>query len=123
MQELSLLAEKVGESGDIQIIQQPATETLMVPVNDPVNNGSFFAGEALVSSAVVQVNKVNGWAMVLDDKADFALNIAILDGAYGAGVEQDSIRRLAAQGKENHRQQKSKREKKVGSTKVSFDLM
>jgi alpha-D-ribose 1-methylphosphonate 5-triphosphate synthase subunit PhnG len=117
------LAKKVEENGNVLIIQQPSTETLMVPINDPVTHGSFYAGEALVSSAIVQVNSVNGWAMVMDDRADLALTIAILDGAYGAGVEQDSIQRLAVQGKENHRQHMSKTEDKVAATKVSFDLM
>lgn len=117
------LGQKIKWCAEVQIVQQPTEQTLMLPVADPVNQGSFYGGEALVTSAIVRVNKSEGWAMVMDRQEGLALNIAILDGAYAAGVEEKAIVFLAKKGKEIHEKNIKKVEKQVAATRVSFDLL
>jgi len=122
-EKISSLCQQVRKQTDIQIIQQPTEQTLMLPITDPVNQGLFFGGEVLVTSAIVRVNGFDGWSMVLDEYPDLARNIAVLDGAYAANIEQKGIRYLAAQGRKRHEQDLSDTASQVGATRVSFDLM
>jgi alpha-D-ribose 1-methylphosphonate 5-triphosphate synthase subunit PhnG len=107
----------------VEIIQKPTRQTLLLPVKDPINKGSFFSGEVLVTSTIVQVNNENGWAMVLDENNDLSRAVAILDGAFAAGILQQPILRLAEKGKNVIRDEEEKINRKVEETRVSFDLM
>jgi alpha-D-ribose 1-methylphosphonate 5-triphosphate synthase subunit PhnG len=121
--EINTLSQQIKCRANVQIIQQPTAQTLMLPIDDPVNQGTFYGGEVLVSSAIVQVNDVDGWAMVMDDTPVLALSIAILDAAYAAGVEQEAIAKLVQQGRQRHEQNLQNTQTEVAATKVSFDLM
>lgn len=121
--EISALCQRIRHQADVRIIQQPNEQTLMLPFADPVNQGSFYGGEVLVTSAVVRVNEVDGWSMVLDDPPDLARNIAILDGAYAACIEEDEIRKLAVRAKNRYEKNLSQTQSQVNATRVSFDLM
>lgn len=121
--EIYALCQQIKCRADVQIIQRPTAQTLMLPVNDPVNQGSFYGGEVLVSSAIVRVNNVDGWAMVMDEMPVSALSLAILDAAWAAGVEQNSIDRLVLQGEKRHKENIKNTETEVAATRVSFDLM
>ena len=121
--EIYSLCQQIKCREKVQIIQQPTAQTLMLPVDDPVNQGTFYGGEVLVSNAIVRVNEVDGWAMVMDETPVSALSLAILDAAYAAGVEQKAIDRLVQQGKDRHEQQIQNTETKVAATRVSFDLI
>ncbi|MBL4902823.1 phosphonate C-P lyase system protein PhnG [Desulfocapsa sp. AH-315-G09] len=121
--ELNALSQQIQRLANVQIIQQPTAQTLMLPVDDPVNQGTFYGGEVLVSSAIVQVNDVDGWAMVMDDGQALALSLAILDAAYAAGVEQEAIAKLVQQGRKRHEENLRNTQTEVTATKVSFDLM
>ncbi|HID03968.1 MAG TPA: phosphonate C-P lyase system protein PhnG [Desulfobacterales bacterium] len=121
--EIYALCQQIRCRADVQVLQQPTAQTLMLPVTDPVNKGSFYGGEVLVSSAIVRVNDVDGWAMVMDEMPVSALSLAILDAAWAAGVEKNSIDKLVHQGEERHKQNIKKSETEVAATRVSFDLM
>lgn len=121
--EVYALCQQIKCRADVQVIQQPTAQTLMLPVDDPVNQGSFYGGEVLVSSAIARVNDVDGWAMVMDENPVSALSLAILDAACAAGVEQKAIEKLVLQGEERHKQNIKNSETEVAATKVSFDLM
>lgn len=120
---LSALCEKIGKETAIELIQKPTSQTLIVPVRDPINQGTFISGEVLVTSAIVQVDGVNGWAMVMDDNPDMATSLAVLDGAYAAGIRKMEIVGLAEQGKEAVDRQHADMNARVYSTRVSFDLL
>lgn len=121
--ELSALFEKIAREATIEIIQKPTSQTLLVPVHDPINRGSFFSGEVLVASAIVQVNGKNGWAMVMDDKPDLATSLAVLDGAFAAGVRKTEVTALAEQGKKTIASQNGVVNARVQGTRVAFDLL
>ncbi|MCF8056390.1 MAG: phosphonate C-P lyase system protein PhnG [Desulfocapsa sp.] len=120
---LFALVQKVQCCSEVQVIQQSTEQTLMLPVTDPVTQGTFYGGEVLVNSAIVRVNTVEGWAMVLDQHPTRALHIAILDGAYAAEVEKEAIVDLAGKGQKLHGQMNKDVDRQVASTRVSFDLM
>jgi alpha-D-ribose 1-methylphosphonate 5-triphosphate synthase subunit PhnG len=122
-QEILRLCEKISNKATVEIIQKPTRQTLLLPVKDPINKGSFFSGEVLVTSTIVQVNNENGWAMVLDENDELSRAVAILDGAFAAGILQQPILRLAEIGKNIIRDEEEKINRKVEDTRVSFDLM
>ena len=64
IEELKKLYEKIDENYGVKILTAPTEQTLLVPVKDPISNGSFYAGEVLVTSTIVEVKDTKGWAMV-----------------------------------------------------------
>jgi alpha-D-ribose 1-methylphosphonate 5-triphosphate synthase subunit PhnG len=95
----------------------------MLPVSDPVNRGLFYGGEVLVTSVIVQVNGVNGWAMVMDEGEDLAFDLAVLDGGYAAGIEREEIEDLVGRARGDYAAEMAKIAADVAATRVSFDLM
>lgn len=122
-QEVAALAKKIEGLSQILVIQQPVAQTMMLPVEDPVSQGLFYGGELLVSSAIVRVNGVEGWGMVMDEQLPLALHIAILDGAWAANIERGAIDRLSDKGKEIHNKAVQSADSRVQATRVSFDLL
>lgn len=121
--EVTVLAEKIEALNTILVIQQPVAQTIMLPIEDPVSQGLFYGGELLVTKAIVRVNGVEGWGMVMDEQLDLALNIAILDGAWAADIERGAINSLSTKGKAIHKQSIQADDSKVSATRVSFDLL
>lgn len=121
--QLFALCEKVANKAQVVLMQKPTQQTLLLPVKDPITGGEFISGEVLVTSAIVQVNSVNGWAMVMDQRSKVARAIATLDGAYAAAIYTDQIIRLVEQGKNTLEEKLAEENRKVEDTRVSFDLM
>lgn len=120
---LAALRGKIEAEAEVELVRKPTAQTLLVPVDDPINGGSFIGGEVLVTSAIVHVNAVAGWAMVMDDMPDLAISVAMLDAAFAAGIRIDEIVLLALRGKDLYEQKNSERNNRVKSTKVAFDLL
>lgn len=123
LDQIQHLAEQINQQAGVRILQNPTQQTLMVPVLDPVTNTKFYCGEVLMTSAVVQVESTNGWAMVMDDNPELALNVAILDGAWGADISRESIQELVVLGHRKKTCRIQKEQAEVAATKVNFDLM
>lgn len=121
--DLTSIRQLIENSGSIELIQKPTSQTLLVPVKDPINEGSFLSGEVLVTSCIVRVNSTNGWAMVQDDNPELAVSIAILDGAYAADFYKEEIIELAKKGRRAAEQENSGLNARVNSTRVTFDLL
>lgn len=121
--ELMKLVECIVESSNVSILANPAQQTLMVPVLDPVTKKKFYSGEILVTQAIVDIDGNKGWGMVMDKKADLALAVAICDAAYGAGIKKDEITSLAEKAGEILSRRLKEEAEKASSTKVSFDMM
>lgn len=123
MEEINGLCDQIKERAAVKVVQKPTPQTLMVPVKDPINGGEFLGGEVLVTSAIVQVDGNNGWAMVMDDSSELALHLAIIDGAFGAGIAVDDIVRVGELGRWAYNTEKEKLNGQVASTRVAFDLL
>lgn len=123
LEEIIFIRKQIEETATVELIQKPTSQTLLVPVKDPINNSSFISGEVLVTSSIVQVNGTNGWSMVLDDNPEQAVSIAILDGAYGADILTEKIIKLVDAGKQHCHKENEKLNSRINSTRVSFDLL
>ncbi len=120
---LGEVCRNVEKQAVVTLLQEPTVQTLMLPVDDPVNGGGFYAGEVLVTSAIVQVGDSKGWAMVMDENPELATRVAILDAAFAADIERAAITTLVENGRKGYQQRTRTLASQVAATRVSFDLM
>lgn len=123
LEKLEILYKKIKKAYDVKILTTPTEQTLLVPVKDPISNGTFYAGEVLVTSTIVQVEDTKGWSMVMDTNEKLSLYIAVLDACYEKNIFKDEIKNLLKQAKKENEKETKKQNQKVNSTRVSFDLM
>lgn len=121
--ELEKIYKKIDQDYKIKVLTKPTEQTLLVPVKDPISGGSFYAGEVLVTSTIVQVEKTKGWSMVMDLNEEKSLYIAVLDACFEANIYKENIESLLLDAKQGREESIKKTNKKVNSTRVSFDLM
>jgi alpha-D-ribose 1-methylphosphonate 5-triphosphate synthase subunit PhnG len=120
---LSEVCRRIETHSTVTLLQEPTLQTLLLPVADPVTEGSFFAGEVLVTSAIVQVADCKGWAMVMDEAPELARCVATLDAAFAAGMERQAVIALVEDGQNRHAQKTRELASQVEATRVRFDLM
>ncbi len=113
----------VAGCAHVEFVGKATPQTLLVPVRDPITGGTFFAGEVLVTSCIVRVNEVPGWAMVMDDRPELAGLVATLDAAFAAGIRIAEITALAGNGSRVLAQNNSEMNRRSSATRVSFDLL
>ena len=123
VEELLFLSDAVEKQAQVELLRKPTSQTLLVPIHDPINRGSFISGEILVTSALVQVNTINGWSMVMDDNPETAVSVAILDGAFAGDILKEQITQLARRGRENVEKEQAELNTRVNATRVAFDLL
>lgn len=123
IEELKKLYEKIDENYGVKVLTAPTEQTLLVPVKDPISNGSFYAGEVLVTSTIVQVENTKGWAMVMDSNEELSLYIASLDACFEGNIYKNEITNILENAKNNNEEKNRKINQKVNSTRVSFDLL
>lgn len=123
---LEELYNKIKNELEVVVLQSPVQQTLLQPIFDPISKGEFYAGELLVTTAVVQVGNDSsnkGWAMVQDDNEKLSLYIAVCDGCFGANLFKEEIEALAAKTVQNIQKLQKELNKKINATRVNFDLM
>jgi alpha-D-ribose 1-methylphosphonate 5-triphosphate synthase subunit PhnG len=123
LEKLEKLYKKIDKKFGITILSNPSSQTLLVPVKDPISGGEFYAGEVLVTSTIVEVNKNKGWSMVQDENEQLSLYIATLDAVFENEEFKDDIIKLCKKTNKKIQERKNILNKKVNSTRVSFDLM
>ena len=123
IEELKKLYEKIDENYGVKVLTAATEQTLLVPVKDPISNGSFYAGEVLVTSTIVQVEDTKGWSMVMDSNHESSLYIASLDACFEANIYKDEITNILEKAKNDNEEKNKKTNQKVNSTRVSFDLL
>lgn len=120
---LFALVERIVDSREVNILASPSQQTIMLPVKDPMAGTIFYGGEILVTQALVDVDGVKGWSMIMDKKPELALAVAICDACFEAGIEAEFISEMAEAADERLSTEIEEESVKVASTKVSFDLM
>ncbi|MGB7402869.1 MAG: phosphonate C-P lyase system protein PhnG [Arcobacter sp.] len=123
LEKLEKLYKKIDKKFGITILSNPSSQTLLVPVKDPISGGEFYAGEVLVTSTIVEINKNKGWSMVQDENEQLSLYIATLDAVFENEEFKDDITKLCKKINKKIQEKKNILNKKVNSTRVSFDLM
>lgn len=123
IEELEKLYKKIKENYRIKVLTKPTEQTILVPIKDPISGGSFYAGEVLVTSTIVQVEQTKGWSMIMDTHENLSLYTAVLDACFEADILKNEIIDLLTEAR-NIKDEKIKHtNQKVNSTRVSFDLM
>lgn len=120
---LKKLYKKIDEKLGVMVVSKPSNQTLLVPIKDPISNGEFYAGEVLVTSTIVEVNKNKGWSMVQDEHEKLSLYIACCDAAFDFPQFKDEIIKLCKEINSDLEKEQKILNKKVNSTRVNFDLM
>jgi len=123
LDELQSLYKKIKKNHDVKILTTPTEQTLLVPVKDPISGGSFYTGEVLVTSTIVEVDGNKGWSMVMDSNEKLSLYIAVLDACFEKNILKDEIKELLKEAKKENNKKTKKQNQKINSTRVSFDLM
>lgn len=123
IEKLKNLYEKIDEKYKVKVLSIPTEQTLLVPVKDPISNGSFYAGEVLVTSCIVQVENTKGWSMVMDSDDELSLYIATFDACFEASIYKEEIINLLKEAKKQNDEKTKIINRKVNSTRVSFDLL
>jgi alpha-D-ribose 1-methylphosphonate 5-triphosphate synthase subunit PhnG len=123
IEELKNLYEKIDEEYGVKVLTIPTEQTLLIPVKDPISNGSFYAGEVLVTSSIVEVKKTKGWAMIIDSNNELSLYVATLDACFEANIYKDEIINILQNAKNENDEKNKIINQKVNSTRVSFDLL
>ncbi|WP_072680672.1 phosphonate C-P lyase system protein PhnG [Arcobacter sp. LA11] len=123
LDKLQNLYKKIKKNHDVRILTTPTEQTLLVPVKDPISGGSFYSGEVLVTSTIVEVEKTKGWSMVMDSNEKLSLYVAVLDACFEKNIFKDEIKELLKEAKKEIMKETKKQNQKINSTRVSFDLM
>ena len=68
------------------IVKEPGKTLTMIKMREPVKQSLFYIGEVIVCEAVVEIDGVQGFAVIMGNDAEKALNMAIIDAAANKGV-------------------------------------
>jgi alpha-D-ribose 1-methylphosphonate 5-triphosphate synthase subunit PhnG len=123
LETLKKVYKKIDKKFGVMVVSKPSSQTLLVPIKDPISQGEFYSGEVLVTSTILEVNKHKGWSMVQDDNEKLSLYIACCDAAFEFAEFKQEIIDLCEETKSMLDYQQLILNKKVNSTKVNFDLM
>ena len=103
------------------IIKEPGKTLTMIKMREPVKQSLFYIGEVIVCEAVVELDDVKGFAIVMGDDTEKTLNMAIIDAAVNKGVFTCMDTLLALEKEQNDR---VKRENAMHlKTMVNFESM
>jgi len=80
------LSGKIQQSHQPVIIKEPGKTLTMIKMREPVKQSLFYLGEVIVSEAAVEINGMKGYAVVMGDDLEKALDMAIIDAAINCGI-------------------------------------
>lgn len=83
--ELSLA---ISSRRKVAIIEEPRGGLVMIKARETAKNGLFYLGELLVTEAKVQVEGRIGLGIVAGDESEAARDLAIIDAAFNASLEE-----------------------------------
>ena len=83
-----MLADSVREKYEIKVIEEPNQGLVMIKMRETAQKELFYLGEVLVTEAKVYVNGALGMGIVKGENEELAMNLAIIDGAYKANIEE-----------------------------------
>lgn len=86
---VAALAEVYRAAYDLTVIKAPHKTLTMVQLREPVKSSLFYAGEVIVTEAVVSLDGTRGIAVIMGDDFEKTLNMAILDAAHNSGLLTD----------------------------------
>jgi len=82
------LSLRVAERRVVTIVDDPRSALVMVKARETAKNGLFFIGELLVTEAKVQIEGRIGIGIIAGEAAEASLDLAIIDAAFNAGLDE-----------------------------------
>jgi len=79
-------------SADIQktyrpiIVKEPGKTLTMIKMREPVKQSLFYIGEVIVCEATVEIDDIQGVAVLMGDDIEKTLDMAIIDAAINKGI-------------------------------------
>lgn len=119
-----MLADSVRKKYEIKVIEEPNQGLVMIKMRETAQKELFYLGEVLVTEAKVYVNGALGMGIVKGENEELAMNLAIIDGAYKANIEELELWREILIKAQKEIEACEKREaSKILETKVDFSTM
>jgi len=84
--DISALAAEIQKNYRPVIVKEPGKTLTMIKLREPVKQSLFYIGEVIVCEAVVEIDGVQGIAVLMGDDAEKTLDMAIIDAANNKGV-------------------------------------
>jgi alpha-D-ribose 1-methylphosphonate 5-triphosphate synthase subunit PhnG len=85
-QHVAAMAADIRKTHRPVIVKEPGKTLSMIKMREPVKQSLFYIGEVIVSEAVVEIDGVQGAAVVMGDDTEKTLDMAIIDAAINKGV-------------------------------------
>lgn len=93
------IVRSVEQGGqEIEVLDEPREELVMVKVRETAQRGLFYLGEALATTCRVRVDDAVGYGMVLGSNRCAAYELALIDAAFasdGFAGREEAERKLA----------------------------
>jgi alpha-D-ribose 1-methylphosphonate 5-triphosphate synthase subunit PhnG len=84
--DVAAMAADIRKTHRPVILKEPGKTLAMIKMREPVKQSLFYIGEVIVSEAVVEIDGIQGAAVVMGDDAEKTLDMAIIDAAINKGV-------------------------------------
>ena len=101
---VKILAQPVVEQYGVNVIRKPAKTLVMVRMRETVAKAEFYLGELLASEALVELEGVKGFSLLMGDDLDKAFSAAVLDALRRSGLPQWEAVRQALEEEEARQQ-------------------
>ena len=118
------LANREKKKCGIKVIEEPNQGLVMIKMRETAKKELFYLGEVLVTEAKVYVNGALGMGIVKGENEELAMNLAIIDGAYKANIEEIKLwEEVLIKAEEEIKESERKEASKILETKVDFSTM
>lgn len=123
LEDVKEISKLIYGNYDVKVIK-PAHKTLvMAKVREPINSSLFYLGEILACECMVEVNKVQGIAVIKGDDFAKTEGIAVIDAAVNANIQTNDILDMVLKLKEKQLRNRSILNAQIMKSKVSFSVM
>ena len=118
------LATIITDSYKCREVVAPRYGLTMVKMRESAQKSLFYLGEVLVTEAKVMINNKIGVGIVVGMEDELALNLAIIDAAYNANLEEtNDWKNDLLQEAERIKSNRAKEQQNLLKTKVDFQTM
>ena len=96
------IAAEIEQACDVEVLDAPREELVMVKVRESARNSLFYLGEALMCSCRVRIADTMGFGYVLGSKRNAAYNLALIErmSKWEQRIEKEARRQREKQAKD-----------------------
>ena len=122
------LAEKLGQeiliNYPVKSIEEPNNGLVMLKVRETAKRQLFYLGEVFITECKVMIDGHLGIGIVKGHEPEFAFNLAVIDSAFNADLQETKEWIKVLTHEENAIKQNEEELKgKILKTKVNFEMM